>query len=129
MKLPDLTLPANAGVVDHGGAAETIAHAAAEAKLRFLAVDLAKVDSKASLLAALAKGLKLPDHFGDNWDALADSLEDRDWLGKSGVAIRLGHGAQFRKAHPHDWDTLEEIFAEAAEFWKELHVPFWVFVA
>jgi hypothetical protein len=24
---------------------------------------------------------------------------------------------------------VEEIFAEAADFWRERHVPFWVFVA
>jgi len=90
MKLPDLHDASAAGLVEHHGSPDTVAHAAEAAKLRFLPVDLAKADSKAALLAALGKGLKLPDHFGDNWDALADSLEDRDWLGKNGVAIRLG---------------------------------------
>jgi hypothetical protein len=70
-----------------------------------------------------------PEHFGDNWDALADCLEDGDWLGKSGVAIRIAHSAAYRKAHPHDWETAEEILAEAAEFWRERHLPFWVLVA
>ena len=129
MKLPDLTDASAAGVVEYHGTPEAVAHAAAEAKLRFLAVDLAKVDSKAALLDALAKGLKLPDHFGNNWDALADTFEDRDWLGKSGVVIRLAHATHYRKAHPHDWETLEELLNEAAEFWKELHVAFWAFVA
>jgi hypothetical protein len=129
MKLPDLHDASAARLVEHHGSPDAVAHAAEAAKLRFLPVDLAKADSKAALLAALGKGLKLPDHFGDNWDALADSLEDRDWLGKNGVAIRLGHASAYKKAHPHDWETLEDILSEAVEFWKELHVPFWVFVA
>jgi RNAse (barnase) inhibitor barstar len=129
MKLPDLTDVSEAGVVEHHGAADALAHAAADAKLRYLAVDLAKADSKAAVLAALGKGLELPEHFGDNWDALADCLEDRDWLGKTGCVIRISHGTAMRKAHPHDWETLEEILAEACEFWHERHVPFWVFVA
>jgi len=59
------------------------------AKLRYFAADLKGVDSKAALLAAVAKGLKLPEHFGSNWDALADAVEDSDWLGKSGCVIGL----------------------------------------
>jgi RNAse (barnase) inhibitor barstar len=129
MRLPDLSEASEAGVVEHHGTADALAHAAAAAKLRYLAVDLAKADSKSVLLAALAKGLRLPEHFGNNWDALADTLEDRDWLGKGGVVIRLAHSAQYRKAHPQDWNTLEELLSEAAEYWKELHVAFWVFVA
>ena len=71
------------------------------------------VDSKAALLAALAKGLKLPQHFGNNWDALADSVEDGDWLGKHGCVIALSNSAAYRKAHGIDWTTFEDILAEA----------------
>ncbi len=129
MKLPDLSAVSEAGIVEHHATPETIAQAAAAAKLRYLAVDLAKVDSKAALLGELAKGLKLPGHFGNNWDALADTLEDRDWLGRSGVVIRLAHASHYRKAHPQDWSALEDLLSEAAEYWKEMHVAFWVFVA
>ncbi len=34
----------------------------------------------------------------------------------------------YRKAHAQDWTTLEDIFAEAADYWRELRKPFWVFV-
>jgi hypothetical protein len=56
-------------------------------------------------------------------------LEDSDWLGKTGRVIALTHAAGYRKEHPNDWATLEELLAEAAEFWKERHVGFWTFVA
>jgi len=41
----------------------------------------------------------------------------------------LVHAAGYRKEHPNDWATLEELLSEAAEFWKERHVGFWTFVA
>ncbi|HEX6137745.1 MAG TPA: barstar family protein [Casimicrobiaceae bacterium] len=128
MKLPDLSDFDEAGVLEYHGHPDTIAAAASHAKLRYLNVDLTHAEDKATLFAALSEGLKLPEHFGNNFDALADSLEDRDWLGKRGCAIRLGHATHYRKTHPNDWGTLEEILAEASSFWRERHLPFWVLV-
>jgi RNAse (barnase) inhibitor barstar len=128
MKLPDLSDVENAGVIDYQGHADAVEQAAAQARLKLLTVDLARADSKRTLLASFAEGLGLPEHFGGNWDALADCLEDSDWLGGSGVAIRVAHSTAYRKAHPHDWEVAEEILAEAAEFWRERHLPFWVLV-
>jgi RNAse (barnase) inhibitor barstar len=128
MKLPDLTSYDDAGVRDWGGDVDAVKAAAGAAKLSFHSVDAAHADSKSALLAALAKGLKLPEHFGSNWDALADCLEDDDWLGSHGVTIFIRHAASYRKAHATDWETLADILSEAAEYWRERHKPFWVFV-
>jgi RNAse (barnase) inhibitor barstar len=128
MKLPDLAVYDDAGVHDWGGDFETVKTAAGAAKLLFHSVDAAHADSKSALLAALAKGLKLPEHFGDNWDALADCLEDGDWLGSHGMVIAIRHAAHYQKAHASDWETLSDILNEAAEYWRERHKPFWVFV-
>ena len=76
----------------------------------------------------LGKGLKLPEHFGNNWDALADCLEDDDWLGNHGIAIVFRHAAAYRKSYRVDWETLADILSEASEYWQERHKPFWVFV-
>jgi RNAse (barnase) inhibitor barstar len=129
MNVPDLLHVPDAGMRDWSGPPDSLKAAAAAAKLRFCAIDLHGVGSKSELLSALAKGLKLPEHFGSNWDALADSLEDSDWLGAHGIAIVLRHSAAYRKAHAADWETLSDIFNEAAEYWHDLHKPFWVFVA
>lgn len=128
MKLPDLHDLEISGVHAWHGDAQALAAAAAAAKLRFLSADLKAVTTKAELLAALAKGLKLPEHFGSNWDALADSVEDSDWLGKGGCVIALLHAGAYRKAHGVDWTMLEDILAEAADYWRQRHKPFWVFV-
>jgi RNAse (barnase) inhibitor barstar len=129
MKLPDLSAAADAGVRDWSGAPDALKTAAVAAKLRFCSLDLHGIDSKAALLTALSKCLKLPEHFGDNWDALADCLEDSDWLGNHGIAIVLRHTAPYRKAHSVDWETLSDILSEAAEYWQERHKPFWVFAS
>jgi RNAse (barnase) inhibitor barstar len=129
MKLPDLHDLEISGVHAWHGDTPPLAAATAAAKLRFLAVDLKGVNSKAELLTAVAKGLKLPEHFGNNWDALADSVEDGDWLGKNGCVVALAHAAAYRKAHGVDWTTFEDILAEAADYWRERHKPFWVFVS
>ena len=70
--------------------------------------------ARAELLDALGKGLRLPEHFGDNWDALADCLEDSDWLGGHGMAIVLRHAGTYRKTYRTDWQTLAEILGEAS---------------
>ena len=128
MKLPDLHDLEIAGVHAWHGDVHALAAAAAPRSSASIAADLQGVDSKAALLAALAKGLRLPEHFGNNWDALADSVEDGDWLGKNGCVIALSHSGAYRKAHGIDWTTFEDILAEASDYWRERHKPFWVFV-
>ena len=129
MKLPDLTAATEAGVREWNGTPDPIKAAATAAKLKYATVDLNGVGGKTELLSALGKGLKLPEHFGDNWDALADCLEDSDWLGGHGMAIVLRHANQYGKSYRTDWETLSEILGEASEYWQERHKPFWVFVA
>jgi len=129
MKIPDLHDLELSGVHAWSGDVQPLAAAAAAAKLRHFAADLKGVDSKAALLAAIAKGLRLPEHFGSNWDALADSLEDGDFVGNNGCVIALAHAGPYRKAHGVDWTTFEDILAEAADYWRERHKPFWTFVS
>lgn len=129
MNVPDLSQAANAGVRDWAGAPDSLKSAASAASLRYRQVDLHSVGSKAELMNALGKGLDLPKHFGANWDALADAIEDSDWLGAHGQVVLLRHTAPYRKAHAADWETLSDILGEAAEYWRDLHKPFWIFVA
>ena len=93
MKVPDLSSYDEAGVRDWKGAAEPLKSAASHASLGYAAIDLARARDKATLFAEIDRALALPDHFGHNWDALADVLEDRDWLGKHGRVVVLAHAA------------------------------------
>jgi hypothetical protein len=129
VKVPELTSFEDAAMTQWSGAAEPLRTAAAHAGLRFREVNLAHVADKAALMKALGTGLALPPHFGENFDALADSLEDRTCVGQKGCVALLAHAGAYRKAHPGDWKTLTEVLEEAVGFWQERHVPFWVFVS
>lgn len=127
MKVPELSDTASAGLRPLQGAPDAIRSNAEAEGLRYVAVDLAHVGSKAQLLAALAAGLRLPAYFGGNWDALADCLEDDDWIGPRGAVIVLAHVSAYRNAHAADWTTFEDILREASDYWRERHKPLWVF--
>jgi RNAse (barnase) inhibitor barstar len=129
MNTPDLTQFDECGVRPWTGPVDALKPAAAHAHLRHELVDLAKAHDRATLFTELDAALKLPGHFGHNFDALADVLEDRDWLGKRGIVIMLRHAADYRRDHPTEWNTLEDLFAEACEYWRERQIPFWVFLA
>jgi hypothetical protein len=129
MKVPELHDLEMSGVHAWSGDTHPLANAAAAAKLKYFSADLKTVGSKAALLEAVAKGLRLPEHFGSNWDALADSLEDAECVGVNGCVIALAHAGAYRKAHGVDWTTFEDILAEASDYWRERHKPFWVFVS
>jgi hypothetical protein len=128
MKIPNLVDLEQSGLHAWQGDSGPLSAAAEAAQLRYRAADLTGVNSKADLMKALASGLGLPAHFGNNWDALADSLEDDEWLGRRGAVVVLEHAGGYRKAHARDWSTLEDILAEAADYWRDLKRPLWVFV-
>ena len=86
-------------MVRAGGAAQDRGRAR---KSQVRAVDLAHAKDRAALFAQLDRALKLPEHFGHNLDALADVLEDRDWLGKTGRVIVFTGTAAYRRDHPTD---------------------------
>ncbi|HEV7624912.1 MAG TPA: barstar family protein, partial [Streptomyces sp.] len=46
-------------------------------------IDLSDVTDKAEFMNRCVIGLELPDWFGRNWDALADSLTDLSWWGET----------------------------------------------
>lgn len=127
MKPPDLHRYDDSGMRAWSGTPDALKAHAAEADLRHAHVDLAKARDRATLFRELDAALALPAHFGHNFDALADVLEDRDWLGKRGIVVSLAHTGPYRRDHPHEWQTLEEVLSEAADYWRERHVPFWIF--
>ena len=129
MKVPDLAAVDECGVHDWKGAGEPLKSAAAHAGLKYASIDLGKAKDKATLFAELDRALALPDHFGHNWDALADVLEDRDWLGRKGRAILLAHVffnlAVVVRVVGGLWAHLDERYAQAARTLGATPVTVW----
>lgn len=101
---------------------------AAAAGLVWLDMPLAAVNDKQQFLALCAKQMKLPPHFGHNWDALADCLRDFEWLKSKGYVLHLSGGDKFAKAAADDYQTALAVLGEAAAFWKGKGTPFVVLV-
>lgn len=124
-----LQQPDQAGVYhlpQRGG--EAISRAARELDFPVLRVDLSGCTDKEDFLARVAAGLKFPDWFGQNWDALADCLADMAWLPADGYVIILEHADRFRVAAEADFITALETFEEAAREQAAECIPLWIFV-
>ncbi|MEW2286029.1 barstar family protein [Streptomyces sp. NPDC047841] len=82
-----------------------------------VALDLAGVTDKAGLMDRAARALSLPDWFGRNWDALADSLSDPSvWpaeAGDRGLLVVVQDWEGYARERPQEWETAQEVFRHA----------------
>jgi hypothetical protein len=126
----DLT-QANDGGVYFVDAADfdALVAAAVQGNLYVCRADLAGCQDKGELLRRLASALKLPAGFGQNWDALVDSLRDLGWLHGVGHALLLDHANDLRQAATKDFDTLLGILHDAASFAIGQDRPFFAFLS
>ncbi|KOU74366.1 hypothetical protein ADK57_07535 [Streptomyces sp. MMG1533] len=89
-------------------------------------LDLDGVTDKAGLMDRCARALGLPDWFGRNWDALADSLSDHTvWpedAVERGLLIVVRNWEPYAKALPEEWQIAQEVFSGAADRTQALTV-------
>jgi RNAse (barnase) inhibitor barstar len=89
-------------------------------------LDLDGVTDKAGLMDRVARSLALPDWFGRNWDALADSLSDVSvWpeeAGGKGLLVVVRHWQAYAAARPQEWETAQEVFSHATRVMPALTV-------
>lgn len=97
---------------------------AARAGCAWFTLDLGRIREKPSLLAECGRGLGLPKTFGDNWDALADCLQDWSWQPAPGYVLHLRDARVFAASAPAEYRTLVEILGGAAEYWAGKSKPF-----
>lgn len=93
--------------------------AAKKAGLAFFHVDGKSVQRKEQLLNSLATALDLPEHFGHNWDALEECLNDLAPVDGRGYFLLYDHIDGLLEAHPDQFETLVEILRDAVGSWKE----------
>ncbi|MDT0437108.1 MULTISPECIES: barstar family protein [Streptomyces] len=82
-------------------------------------LDLHGVADKAEFMDRVARALALPDWFGRNWDALADSLADPGtWPGTAaddGLLIVVRGWRPYAQTRPDEWAIAQDVLAEAAD--------------
>ncbi|WP_427923688.1 barstar family protein [Streptomyces sp. cg40] len=89
-------------------------------------LDLDGVTDKAGLMDGAARALRLPDWFGRNWDALADSLGDHTvWPEEAveqGLLVVVRNWREYAKARPEEWETAVDVFGDAVDRTPNLSV-------
>lgn len=81
---------------------------------------------KQSFLHACADTMQFPASFGNNWDALADSLGDLSWNRANAYILFFDRAEIFAADHPADWENARSVLQETVQAWKERGVPFYV---
>lgn len=93
-------------------------------------VDGEKVNSKATLIAELARALRFPDYFGGSWDAVSDCLQDLSWLGNiSSLLVVFSNVDHLEKAICSDFHVLLDVLHDAAQVWESQGFDFSVVLA
>ncbi|MET9835071.1 barstar family protein [Streptomyces sp. NPDC006385] len=81
-----------------------------------ITLDLDGVTDKPGLMDRCAETLELPDWFGRNWDALADSLSDPSvWPAEAadGLLVVVRNWQPYAKTRPEEWEIAQEVFTAA----------------
>ncbi len=100
--------------------------AATDMGQHFLYASIGEAQSKQDVLDMLAVQLKLPAHFGKNYDALYDVLTDPIHKSGSqpGFIVVLEHIPTNPKFDKEAREQLLDIFRDIADYWHDRKVPF-----
>ena len=119
-KSTDIDLTAtSSGVYVAPHALDALRAGAAAAGIAWCELDLTGVTANREFLARSATALNFPADFGQNWDALADYVEDLSWQPEAGVILYWRGGGEFARRARNDLSTALEIFTAAANYWQE----------
>lgn len=91
-------------------------------------VNLARARNKDELLDTLGHGMKFPEWYGHNFDALMDCLTDLGWRPAEGYLVLLEHCDGIHGRAEADFVATLQIFEQAADEWRKQGVPFWCLV-
>lgn len=87
-------------------------------------LDAGSILTETDFFAAVARVMRFPDYFGNNWDALDECLGDMEWLPSPGYVLFI-HGAEGlwgRSARIAG--SLLETWLFVSEEWSKEGVPF-----
>jgi RNAse (barnase) inhibitor barstar len=124
-----LANPEIAGVyeIPEGGIDAILAAAEANKHIVYRA-DLRTARTRDQLLQIVGEGLEMPAWYGANYDALMDCLCDMNWIPAPGYTIILENCHNINTLAAPEFNMLIDVFAAAANNWREEDKPFWCFV-
>jgi hypothetical protein len=116
--------PEQSGVFLVSRALPTLRKAARRAGCAWIEADLHGARDKAGFLAACARQLEFPSHFGGNWDAFSDCISDLSWQAAPGYVIVFNGMDTLAQHAPDALATALEILRAAADAWRSHHTTF-----
>ena len=128
MKAPDLSSVEDAGVHAWSGSVEPLKTAAAHANLKLSVVDLSHAEgSRRAVRASSTARSGFPSTSATTGTRSPTCSRTATGSARAAASSSSPAPPRIARDHPTDWATLEDILAEACEFWQERHMPFWVF--
>jgi hypothetical protein len=126
MATPELSAlrPEQSGVFLAPRALATLRKIARRTQCAWFEVDLHAARDKAGFLAACARDLRFPAHFGANWDAFSDCINDLAWAPAPGYVIICENVASPAQHAADVTATALEILRAAADAWRRRHKTF-----
>ena len=126
MTIPEISplRPEQSGVFLISRALPIVRKVAQRVECAWLEVNLSLVRDKAGFLAACARDLGFPAHFGATWDAFSDCINDLAWAPAAGYVIVFENVARFAQHAPEEAATAVEIMRAAADAWRLRHKTF-----
>lgn len=85
-------------------------------KYNLVDLDGSLLKNKFDILKAFSNSLNFPDYFGNNWDALFDSLTDLSWLRNKNTVVLLRN---FENVDLKLCEQLMSVLKDARDFWKK----------
>jgi hypothetical protein len=67
----------------------------------------------------MSTALRFPKHFGHNWDALEECMQELEGGDLGGFLLYYDHANVLADAQPDQFETLVEICKDAVASWKE----------
>jgi len=104
-------------------AAATLAHAAERHGWRAFHLNGSDLATKAQFLIASARAMDFPSHFGHNWDAFEESLNDMSWAPAQGYLVVFDGVAHFAQAQPDEFGVALDILRESVKRWQKMGIP------
>ena len=88
------------------------------------------IESKEALFHLVAKEMRFPDYFGNNWDALEECMNDlMEWTPAKGYIVLFEDAHIFCQSASNDFLTFMEIVAGIADEWAHEEVPLFLILA
>ena len=112
-----------------GAEEDKIIEAARDHELKAVIVNMNRVSRKQTFLSRFARALQFPVYFGQNWDALFDSLTDLSWTKAPGHVILIYNLKDMAKKSPEDMRVIRRVFEAAAEYWQSRQMLFFILIS